>query len=162
LQNYFQYFFFYEAVRAARCTCFTATGMIPQRRLHHTISLKLYPGPIPSYAILSRRWAANPKDEVTFEDITLQPDVAKNKEEYPKIRGCCGRALRGGYHWVWIDTCCIDKKSSTELFEAINSMYNWYEKSEKCYAYLEDVSSLDGSQPLRESSWFTRAGRYRS
>jgi hypothetical protein len=37
------------------------------------------------------------------------------------------------------DLCCIDKKSSTELSEAINSMYRWYQKASECYAYLNDV-----------------------
>jgi hypothetical protein len=41
--------------------------------------------------------------------------------------------------YIWIDTCCIDKSSSAELSEAINSMYRWYEESRVCYAYLEDV-----------------------
>ncbi len=44
-----------------------------------------------------------------------------------------------GVRYIWIDTCCIDKSSSAELSEAINSMYRWYEESVVCYAYLEDV-----------------------
>ncbi|KAF2254198.1 HET-domain-containing protein [Trematosphaeria pertusa] len=123
-----------------------------------TISISLRAGivPVPQYAILSHRWAANPDDEVTFEDMTFRPGIARTKRGYEKIRGCCVQALRDGYSWVWIDTCCIDKRSSAELSEAINSMYNWYEKSETCYAYLEDVCSLDGPSPLRESTWFKR------
>ena len=41
---------------------------------------------------------------------------------------------------VWVDTCCIDKRSSAELSEAVNSMYRWYEDAQVCYAYLHDVS----------------------
>ena len=41
---------------------------------------------------------------------------------------------------MWVDTCCIDKRSSAELSEAINSMFRWYENSSICYAYLHDVS----------------------
>ena len=26
-------------------------------------------------------------------------------------------------HYIWVDTCCINKESSAELSEAINSMY---------------------------------------
>jgi hypothetical protein len=33
---------------------------------------------------------------------------------------------------------CIDKSSSAELSEAINSMYRWYKTSAICYAYLSD------------------------
>jgi hypothetical protein len=34
---------------------------------------------------------------------------------------------------------CIDKTSSADLSEAINSMYRWYGKADVCYAYLSDV-----------------------
>jgi hypothetical protein len=34
---------------------------------------------------------------------------------------------------------CIDKTSSAELSEAINSMFMWYKKAQVCYAFLEDV-----------------------
>lgn len=34
---------------------------------------------------------------------------------------------------------CIDKTSSAELSEAINSMYGWYQRAVRCYAYLNDV-----------------------
>lgn len=46
----------------------------------------------------------------------------------------------------WIDTCCIDKRSSAELSEAINSMYRWYSRAEICYAYLADVTWPCGSK----------------
>lgn len=44
-----------------------------------------------------------------------------------------------GMGYIWIDTRCIDKSSSAELSEAIKSMFKWYERSARCYAYLEDV-----------------------
>jgi len=61
----------------------------------------------------------------------------------------------------WIDTCCIDKTSSAELSEAINSMFSWYQKSQVCYAYLSDVSSsandhYKAKSEFRRSNWFTR------
>jgi hypothetical protein len=49
--------------------------------------------------------------------------------------------------------CCIDKTSTAELSEAINSMFRWYRESKICYAYLSDVS--DASR-FTESRWFTR------
>jgi hypothetical protein len=55
------------------------------------------------------------------------------------------------------DTVCTDKTSSSELSEAINSMYKWYEKSAICYVYLADVD--DGphlGSNLQTSRWFTR------
>lgn len=48
-----------------------------------------------------------------------------------------------GWEWGWIDTCCIDKRSSAELTEAINSMYAWYAKAAVCYAYLSDVQLVE-------------------
>ena len=41
-------------------------------------------------------------------------------------------AAQRGFQWAWIGTCCIDKRSSAELSEAINSMYKWYEQSREC------------------------------
>ncbi|KAJ4224929.1 hypothetical protein NW757_014308 [Fusarium falciforme] len=63
--------------------------------------------------------------------------------------------------YVWVDTFCIDKASSAELSEAINSMYKWYGDSNICYVYLCDVHPEDGSyggpgRAFRESRWFTR------
>ncbi|KAH7380478.1 hypothetical protein DE146DRAFT_637487 [Phaeosphaeria sp. MPI-PUGE-AT-0046c] len=45
--------------------------------------------------------------------------------------------------WVWIDTCCIDKSSSAELQESLNSMYRWYWNAKVCLVYLSDVSRAD-------------------
>lgn len=49
------------------------------------------------------------------------------------------QALRDGKQYLWADTCCIDESSSAELSEAINSMWNWYQRSAVCYVYLADV-----------------------
>ncbi|KAF2753318.1 hypothetical protein EJ05DRAFT_426574, partial [Pseudovirgaria hyperparasitica] len=66
---------------------------------------------------------------------------------------CAAQARADGLEWVWIDTCCIDKSSSAELAEAINSMYAWYARAEKCYVYLTDVTD---AAHLSSSRWFTR------
>jgi hypothetical protein len=125
---------------------------------------------IPPYAILSHRWG-KATEEVSFKDIETGLDISK-KEGYRKLQYCCQHALEDGFKYVWIDTCCIDKSSSAELSEAINSMYNWYMHSQVCYAYLNDVScpisSAAGSftanvvalekknSSFRKSAWFTR------
>ena len=59
----------------------------------------------------------------------------------PKIRDFCLLAEAHGHSWVWADMCCIDKSSSAELCEAINSMFRYYALSNICYVYLRDVSS---------------------
>ena len=61
---------------------------------------------------------------------------------------------------MWIDSCCIDKSSSSELSEAISSMYQWYGLAAMCYTYLADVPPGDGHEanrsPFRRSLWFQR------
>jgi hypothetical protein len=111
-------------------------------------------GNIPSYAILSHTWEADDQ-EVTFKDLTN--GVRLNKLGYGKIRFCGEQARKDGLQYFWVDSCCIDKSSSAELQEAINSMFRWYRNAVKCYAYLADVPSIDiGQQAFSRSRWFTR------
>ncbi|OBZ69644.1 hypothetical protein A0H81_10369 [Grifola frondosa] len=72
------------------------------------------------------------------------PNNAEQLPRFSKLLECCALARREGYRWAWIDTCCIDKTSSAELSEAINSMYTWYTMADVCYAYLDN------------SKWFKR------
>jgi hypothetical protein len=77
----------------------------------------------------------------------------KKKLAATKVNNTCAVAYKLGYDYVWIDTCCIDKRSSSELSEAINSMFLWYRQASKCLAFLDDV---DGIDDLGASRWFTR------
>lgn len=122
----------------------------------HTRQLEEYfGGAIPPYAILSHVWG---RDEVVFKDF--EDAAHRSKPSYVKIDGCCQEAARNGLRYVWIDTCCIDKSSSAELSEAINSMFQWYRDASVCYAFLEDVPP--GEDPyqfgtaFRKSRWHTR------
>ncbi|CAG8978176.1 hypothetical protein HYALB_00011492 [Hymenoscyphus albidus] len=72
---------------------------------------------------------------------------------YEKINRSYFQAMDDGLRYIWVDTCCIDKTSSAELSEAINSMFLWYRNAEVCYAYLSDV---DEDSELSGSLWFTR------
>lgn len=99
------------------------------------------------YAILSHTWGS---DEVTLQDIN--DPSGKSRTGYKKIEDCCSMARKMEYQYVWIDTCCIDKTSSAELSEAINSMFLWYQEASVCYAYLFDVPGT----PFEKSKWFTR------
>jgi hypothetical protein len=58
---------------------------------------------------------------------------------YRKIINAAEQARGQGYKYIWVDTCCIDKSSSAELQEAINSMYHWYREAGVCIVYLEDI-----------------------
>lgn len=97
------------------------------------------------YAILSHRWGT----EVNYDEMTglvkmdeQDRNEVRQRHGYQKIIKSCEQAVRDGYTWLWIDTCCIDKRSSAELSEAINSMYRWYRNSHMCYVYLNDVDEL--------------------
>ncbi|EME44182.1 hypothetical protein DOTSEDRAFT_172260, partial [Dothistroma septosporum NZE10] len=110
------------------------------------------------YAILSHTWGEL-KDEILFAD--LEPGLSlKKKSAWNKIETSLDQARRDGLQWLWADTLCIDKGSSAELSEAINSMYTWYSEAAICYAYLADVSSRDPPELRRDkfyaNRWFTR------
>ncbi|KAI1775746.1 HET-domain-containing protein [Hypoxylon cercidicola] len=123
-------------------------------RLLNSNSLRLesFEGEVkPQYAILSHTWG---KEEVLFEDVENRENLNwQCKSGFTKVQGSCRQASLDGYDYIWIDTCCINKSSSAELSEAINSMYKWYESSSICYAFLEDVLDL-ASFP--RSRWLTR------
>ncbi|KAI4281536.1 MAG: hypothetical protein L6R38_003618 [Xanthoria sp. 2 TBL-2021] len=116
---------------------------------------------IPQYAILSHTWGPQ---EVSFQEMqtfimTGQPP-SEGHLGFEKIKRCCDLARYQQYSYLWIDTCCIDKKSSAELSEAINSMYSWYAKSAICYAYLTDYTGgtrkFGLEQTFENSRWFRR------
>lgn len=119
----------------------------------HTLELKDFlEGHIPPYAILSHRGGS---EELNFKDV-LKKRADKKLKGYQKLLGACRTTADRGIKYLWIDTCCIGKKSSAELSEAINSMYTWYEKANVCFAYLEDIRSL-ADAPFTQSVWFERA-----
>jgi hypothetical protein len=116
---------------------------------------------IPPYAILSHTWEGQ---EVAYKDLQNHKDIedvdARFRGGYQKIFFCATQAKRDGLDHFWVDTCCIDKANNTELSEAINSMFRWYQNARKCYVYLSDVENdtLDGEgEPaFMQSRWFTR------
>lgn len=118
-----------------------------------TIKLREFIGDeVPRYAILSHTWG---EEEVSYQGLS----GARDTKGFQKILRCCSLAKLERYEYVWIDTCCIDKTSSAELSEAINSMYRWYADAAVCYAHLADVSvwlDLPNAKGFEESRWFSR------
>jgi len=122
---------------------------------------------IPPYAILSHTWK---EPEVVFNDLKSCDIMgvvdAEKRDAWNKIQFCAQQAQRNGLEHFWVDTCCIDRANHTELSEAINSMFRWYQNSSRCYVFLPDVegkSSMGGGNPssawkaaFRASRWFTR------
>ncbi|KAI1638442.1 heterokaryon incompatibility protein-domain-containing protein [Biscogniauxia mediterranea] len=121
----------------------------------HTLEIEEYFGDqIPPYAILSHTWGL---EELSFQEWQ-RLRTPSPKAGYGKIKRACQKALENNLLFLWCDVNCIDKSSSTELSEAVNSMFNWYKNSAVCYAYLEDVSRQDPdvAASMRKSRWFTR------
>lgn len=123
-----------------------------------TFRLKKFLGEIPSYAILSHTWGHH---EVTFADFKDENNHATRdkKAGFHKIKLTCEQARREGINYAWVDTSCINKESSAELSEAINSMFKWYGLAKVCYAYLEDFPGSEGTADLsllRGCRWFSR------
>jgi hypothetical protein len=151
-----------EYLQAMRLLKYEKVGWF--NRTAYKFSLTEFSGDnIPQYAILSHRWGAV-GEEITFND--LKSGGSMGKIGYKKLQFCAEQAAHDGLTYFWIDTCCIDKSSSTELSEAINSMFQWYRGATKCYAYLPDVSmngNNDGQfsqceweSAFKKSEWFTR------
>lgn len=130
-------------------------------RLLNTKSLKFrefFEDEIPPYAILSHTWGSV-DDEVSFRDMGLEPEILWRDREYgySKILNTCRLAVDDGLEYAWVDTCCIDKSSSAELTESINSMFRWYENADICYVYLPDVTpQRDLKEGIRACRWITR------
>ncbi|KPI35593.1 Vegetative incompatibility protein HET-E-1 [Cyphellophora attinorum] len=116
---------------------------------------------VPSYVITSHRWV---KSEVSYKDfcqkqlliarnygevsglpliqaVTESQAQGEQQEGLRKILSACKQAVKDEIGYLWHDSCCIDKTSSAELSEAINSMFAWYERSSCCYTYLSEVPS---------------------
>jgi len=112
---------------------------------------------VPKYAILSHTWG---DDEITIGELSAPSILTAAKKGFEKIRRTCDLArARDNLEYAWVDTCCIDKTSSAELTEAINSMFAWYANAEVCYAYLSDLepgTHNDMSTQLPRCKWFTR------
>lgn len=151
----------------------------------HSLHLEKYDDidETPGYAILSHRWS---KNEVKFGhfqatdwDLLTRHAGGVSHEDnvgLAKILSACSVTKTFDLDYLWMDTCCIDGGSSTEVTQAINSMFRWYQRAAVCSVYLFDVST-DSSQhghiisrrqyackrnetltigPFQKSQWFKR------
>ncbi|OPB37118.1 hypothetical protein A0O28_0040300 [Trichoderma guizhouense] len=109
---------------------------------------------VPKYAILSHTWE---DQEVTFQDFPHDA-IRSRKRGFTKLQKLCELARQDGLQYAWADTCCIDKTSSSELTEAINSMFRFYLHADVCYAWLMDLppDNRDVHYQLPKCRWFTR------
>ncbi|OTA69684.1 HET-domain-containing protein [Hypoxylon sp. EC38] len=122
------------------------------------------------YAILSHVWGT---EEVLFHELREPQASTQKKAGWVKMTQFCDAAEKCGFLFAWIDTCCIDKRNSAELSEAINSMYGYYRDAAECFIYLQDVSKATNGgnnlplaaeatsrhqllRAVRASRWLTR------
>jgi hypothetical protein len=83
----------------------------------------------------------NSPDKVKSATVAhVHESQAAKPKGWAKVLAFCKIAEQFGISYVWIDTCCIDKNSSTELSESLNSMFAWYRCATLCIAYLSDAS----------------------
>jgi hypothetical protein len=116
---------------------------------------------VPRYAILSHTWGPG---EASFARWRGRWSILCKATQLGlfKIKAACQQAKQDGLKYLWVDTICIDKSSSAELTEAINSMFAWYRDADICYVYLADVppvmpnEALEGDSVFNSSRWFTR------
>lgn len=118
------------------------------------------PGIIPPYAILSHTWGDYEPTLAEWRSMVTRRSKS-SKPGFAKIFATCKQARRNNHSHVWIDTVCIDKTSSAELSEAINSMFAWYKNAVDCYVYLSDIPSQSPNgihvlDLMGSSRWFSR------
>ncbi|KAF8839178.1 HET-domain-containing protein [Paxillus ammoniavirescens] len=106
-----------------------------------------------SYATLSHRWGDSEPLHKDLQGSTTHDLPPSSGVE--KLLGFCAVACERGFRWAWSDTCCIDKTSSSEVQESINSMFHWYRASALTIVYLADVAVTEEGV-LRRSKWFKR------
>ncbi|KAI0022651.1 heterokaryon incompatibility protein-domain-containing protein [Xylariomycetidae sp. FL0641] len=143
-------------------------------RLIHTKTLELedFSHGIPPYAILSHTWEYD--QEISFQEWQQDRHNVCDRTGYTKIQNACAQAQQRGLDYLWVDTNCIDKSSSAELSEAINSMFSWYQQTQVCFVYLSDVTTTAAAtlpaqsmtcgeeppppqhSPLSEARWWSR------
>ncbi|KAG7106569.1 Vegetative incompatibility protein HET-E-1 like [Verticillium longisporum] len=126
-----------------------------------TFEFKEFFSGIPPYAILSHTWGTEHGSEVTFKQWLARNATPITSAGLAKILKSCEIAAAEDLQYVWVDTCCIDKSSSAELTEAINSMFMWYHRAQVCCVYLEDLSSFPAAyegqiDTWKRCRWFTR------
>ncbi|KAF2105631.1 hypothetical protein BDV96DRAFT_457613, partial [Lophiotrema nucula] len=100
------------------------------------------------HAILSHTWG---DEEVTYQDVRDPAGGYYARQGYAKLRNFLSKSLTLGFSYAWIDTGCVDKSSSAELSEAINSMFNWYKNDAQPILFRTD----DGCVELACSRWLT-------
>ncbi|KAF8166978.1 hypothetical protein BJ912DRAFT_232251 [Pholiota molesta] len=108
-------------------------------------------GKFARFAILSHTWQSK---EIVYGDTLPGAQPYQKRPEYQKVENFCRVAYEDHrVSFAWIDTLCINKDSSSELDESIQSMYKWYRNSYVCITHLRDTTSFEN---MHLDNWFKR------
>lgn len=109
---------------------------------------------IPKYAIAYHAWAAG--GEPTLDDFVQGEEV--DRYVYRRVERFAEYVLVHipDLEWLWIDTCCINRDSVTELYKDLISMPRYYRDAEVCLMHLQDVPSAAHTASLQESACFVQ------
>ncbi|KAH7890824.1 hypothetical protein F5I97DRAFT_88314 [Phlebopus sp. FC_14] len=133
--------------------CHHLTSLIHTQNLVHNDFVKEVIQTYFQYAMLSHRWEHS--GEPLLSDFSTSIFDQEKDPRFFKLQMYCRTARQRGMKWAWCDTCCINKESSSELEEAVTSMFRWYRNSALTIVYLSDVSGFS-HRTLTKSQWFTR------
>ncbi|KAF8129877.1 heterokaryon incompatibility protein-domain-containing protein [Boletus edulis] len=139
-----------EADLTYQTLCYNLLNPNNQVGYNFTLAIQCYL----KFAIFSHRWG--PQEPSFRAMMEANPEALRMFPQGPgfqKLLKFCREARRFGCAYAWSDTCCINKESSSELQEAIRSMYRWYQNAEICIAYLGESISEDD---FMFEPWFTR------
>ena len=111
------------------------------------------------YVMFSHRWEYDEPLFQRVENISVY-DLEVSSPNI-KLQVFCRLIGALGFHWVWSDTCCIDKSNNVVLQESLVAMFTWYRGSFLTIVYLRGVwSHSQRPGDLRRSIWNTRAWTY--
>lgn len=80
------------------------------------------------------------------------PASPKDARISAKNWDCCAFARSMECRLLWIDSCCINKTSSAEPSEAINSTHACYSRASDCYVVLHEADSDQDPSEWRSNS----------
>lgn len=126
--------------------------------LLNTISLRLsefQSDATPPYATFSTKWEY---EDIRYEDL-CDPQTVHQKPGFLVLQKACSESHSRGFEWLWNDAVCINKKSSSALFQSLNSLAEIYREGKLCIVHLHDLSGaqapdFDLETGLSQSSWF--------
>ncbi|KAK0713663.1 hypothetical protein B0T26DRAFT_625765, partial [Lasiosphaeria miniovina] len=113
------------------------------------------------YAVLSHIWGEN---EPSWEDVSrrwMAGGAGRDQAAFANIDACAQLAWDCEIPYLWIDTCCIDVRSSHDVSTAVTQVRAMFAGAVACFVHLPDVGgSMSGAldakvaRDVMRSRWF--------